>query len=222
MGSIHAERNISKTFSKILLRKPYRCDKRLIKGGIIEPQRQIRQESRHTMKRNIPLMSEEQVLKHLGKKDFRSLDKKTTIEFVSSINQMDPQVALGIIEKFPEIAQFGLNIAKEQTEQLKAALASNDESVKAQYEQTKMVAEVLKSVVENENSTPEERIEAMRGLNDVIEHNERIDKRNKDFLIKIIRNGAIGLGSVAVLVLGAIGLNSRGSLPDFSDRLEDE
>lgn len=85
-----------------------------------------------------------------------------------------------------------------------------------------MVAEVLKSVVENENSTPEERIEAMRGLNDVIEHNERIDKRNKDFLIKIIRNGAIGLGSVAVLVLGAIGLNSRGSLPDFSDRLEDE
>lgn len=167
-------------------------------------------------------MSEEQVLKYLGKKDFRSLDKKTTIEFVSSINQMDPQVALGIIEKFPEIAQFGLNIAKEQTEQLKAVLASNDESVRAQYEQTKMVADVLKGIVENKNSTPEERIEAMRGLNDVIQSNERIDKRNKDFFIRIIRNGAIGLASVAVVVLGAVGLNSRGSLPDFSDRLDDE
>ncbi len=169
-----------------------------------------------------PLMSEAEVLKRLGKKDWRTLDKKTTIEFVSSINQMDPQVALGIIEKFPEIATFGLNVAKEQTEQLRAVLASNDESVRAQYEQTKMVASVLQSVVENENSTAEERIEAMKGLNEVLEHNERIDKRNKEFFIKLIRNGAIGLGSVALVVLGAIGLNARGSLPDFSDRLEED
>ena len=174
------------------------------------------------MKHDNRLLSEEQVLKHLGIKDFRSLDKKTTIEFVSSINQMDPQVALGIIEKFPEIAQFGLNIAKEQTEQLKAVLASNDESVRVQYEQTKMVADVLKTVVENENSTPEERIEAMKGLNDVIEHNERIDKRNKEFLIKVLRSGAMALGFVALGVLGAIGLNARGSLPDLSDELDED
>lgn len=174
------------------------------------------------MKHDNRLLSEEQVLKHLGIKDFRSLDKKTTIEFVSSINQMDPQVALRIIEKFPEIAQFGLNIAKEQTEQLKAVLASNDESVRVQYEQTKMVADVLKTVVENENSTPEERIEAMKGLNDVIEHNERIDKRNKEFLIKVLRSGEMVLGLVALGVLGAIGLNGRGSLPDLSDELDED
>ena len=82
--------------------------------------------------------------------------------------------------------------------------------------------EVLKSVVVNEQSTPDERIEAMRGLNTVIEHNEKIDKRNKEFLLKVLGRGLIGVCGVAMMVLGAMGLNSRGSIPDFSDRLDEK
>lgn len=160
------------------------------------------------------LTSEEEVLRRIGAKDFRSLNKKAIIEFVSSIDQMDPQVALAIIEKFPEIAQFGLNIAKEQTEQLRAILTSNDESVRAQYELTKMVAGILQDVLENKDSTPEERIEAMRGLDNVLAHNERIDKRNKKFLGKLFGMGLAGLAGIAAVVFGAIGLSSKGSLPE--------
>lgn len=168
------------------------------------------------------LSSEEEVLRRIGAKDFRSLNKKAIIEFVSSIDQMDPQVALAIIEKFPEIAQFGLNVAKEQTEQLRAVLASNDESVRAQYEQTKMVATILQGVLDNESSTPEERIEAMRGLDNVLAYNERIDKRNKKFLGKVFGT-VLAFGTViATIVFGAIGLSSKGSLPDHDDEDHDD
>ena len=39
------------------------------------------------------LMSEKEVLQKLGIPDFRHLSKKTAVQFISSIPQMDPEVA---------------------------------------------------------------------------------------------------------------------------------
>ena len=45
------------------------------------------------------LLSEEDVKHMLGIENFRQLDKKTTIEFISSISQMDPEVAVKALPK---------------------------------------------------------------------------------------------------------------------------
>ena len=174
-------------------------------------------------KRKGPLLkSEKEVLRHLGAKDFRSLSKESIIRFVSSIDRMDPQVALGIIDKYPEIAQSGLNIAKEQTSQLKAILESNDKSVRAQYDQTKRVADILDNVLKNENSTPEERIEAIKGLENVLKCNEHIDKRNKNFLLRLFGMGAAALLTLLAAVFGVIGLSTKSSLSELDDDENDK
>ena len=59
------------------------------------------------------LMSEKEVLQKLGIPDFRHLSKKTAVQFISSIPQMDPEVAKKALDQFPELANMALGIAKE-------------------------------------------------------------------------------------------------------------
>ena len=55
------------------------------------------------------LMSENDVKSMLGISDFRSISKDQIIQFVSSIPDMDKEVAIKCIEQFPEFEKFSNN-----------------------------------------------------------------------------------------------------------------
>lgn len=65
------------------------------------------------MSKEKKLLSESDVLNKIGAKDFRSWNKQQIIEFVSSIPDMDKEVAIKCIEQFPEFKEQSTQIIKE-------------------------------------------------------------------------------------------------------------
>ena len=65
------------------------------------------------MSRGKKLLSEADVLNKIGAKDFRSWNKQQIVEFVSSIPDMDREVAIKCIEQFPEFKEQSIQIVKE-------------------------------------------------------------------------------------------------------------
>ncbi len=65
------------------------------------------------MRKRNQLLSEADVLKKIGAKDFRSWNKQQIVEFVSSIPDMDKEVAIKCIEQFPEFREQSTQIVKE-------------------------------------------------------------------------------------------------------------
>ena len=51
------------------------------------------------------LLSEQQVLRKLGIKDFRNMTKAKVIHLASMLDKMDPEVAKKALEQFPEFAK---------------------------------------------------------------------------------------------------------------------
>ena len=58
------------------------------------------------------LLSEEEVKKQLGINDFRNINKKQIIEFVSSIPEMSKEVAIKCIEQFPDFMSNSVAIVE--------------------------------------------------------------------------------------------------------------
>lgn len=167
------------------------------------------------------LMSESEVLKKLGAKDFRSLSKKNVIEFISlaSLDKIDPKVATAIIDQFPNVLRMAGDLANKQVESFRIAIDSEDKSVAKQYEHSEMVAGIFRSVIENPSTSSEERLEAMKGLNSVLSHDVGIDKRHKNFLLKF---GGMCVGGICVIAgtaLGVLGVSSKfhTELPDLGE-----
>ena len=57
-------------------------------------------------KKSKKLMSEEDVKKALNVKDFRSLSKDKIMDFVSIIPNIDKEIAISIINQFPNYAKL--------------------------------------------------------------------------------------------------------------------
>lgn len=163
------------------------------------------------------LLSEQDVKRMLGIESFRQLDKKTTIEFISSISKMDPEVAVKAFEQFPEFGKIALGFAKETRETIASAFEASDKSSAAAISSVDTLIAVLSKELDKGELTMEERkhiIDTLSKLSDVIKD---INKGNQ----KLIRDslaifatitGAVLLGAVAIL-----GGNGRVQLPDFSD-----
>lgn len=163
------------------------------------------------------LLSEEDVKRMLGIENFRQLDKKTTIEFISSISQMDPEVAVKALEQFPELGKIALGIAKENREALVAAFEANDKSSAAALASIDSIIAALSKELDKDELTTEERKLIIDTLSKLAAEIKDIHKSNQKFFqgnlaIFATITGAVVLGAIAVL-----GGNGRIQLPDFSD-----
>ena len=163
------------------------------------------------------LLSEEDVKRMLGIENFRQLDKKTTIEFISSISQMDPEVAVKALEQFPELGKISLEIAKENREALVAAFEANNKSSAAALASIDSIINALTKELDKDELTAEERRLIIETLSKLADEINDIHKRNQKFFQV---NLAIFLSILSVITLGAtavLGGNGRVQLPDFSD-----
>src|SRR5574344_960676 len=73
-------------------------------------------------------VSEEQVKKALQIDSFRNLSKDKIMEFASLIPHMDKDVAIAIINQFPEYAESSRNMIKQYNVMCDKVLQSNDDS----------------------------------------------------------------------------------------------
>ena len=127
------------------------------------------------------LLSEEDVKHMLGIENFRQLDKKTTIEFISSISQMDPEVAVKALEQFPELGKIALGIAKENREALVAAFEANDKSSAAALASIDSIIAALSKELDKDELTTEERKLIIDTLSKLAAEIKDIHKSNQKF-----------------------------------------
>lgn len=165
------------------------------------------------------LMSEEDVKKMLGIKDFRHLSKNQVIKFISSIQQMDPQVAMKIIEQFPEVANMALGLAKEYREGLQAGIDANEKSYKDAAASIDAVIATLTVELSKEDITPEERLQIVKILGDLPELKVKMHKDDQAFILKAL---TIFAGVITVLGAGAIAVLGANSSVEFPQQTDDD
>ena len=158
------------------------------------------------LKRNY--MSEEEVKQALDITDFRSLSKEKIMEFVSIIPKVDKEVAMSIINQFPNYSDMAKEMVGGMLNLCDNALQDASVGRKDVIGSYKIVLETLKAELEDGKLTPKER---KRITDDMIAVAEKIDNVNdkhhifvKDIITKV--GGTVaGVLLVGVAILGAIG-----------------
>lgn len=160
------------------------------------------------MKKNY--MSEDEVKKALNISDFRSLSKEKIMEFVSIIPKVDKEVAMSIINQFPNYVDMAKNMVGGMMHLCDEALQDAKIGRKDVIESYRMVLETLKEQLNDEKLTVEERNKI---TDDMIAVAEKIDTVNdkhqifvKDILTKV---GSVTLGVVVLGVAILGGLNNN-------------
>ncbi len=159
---------------------------------------------------NKNFMSEDEVKKALNISDFRSLSKEKIMEFVSIIPKIDKEVAMSIINQFPNYVDMAKNMVGGMIHLCDEVLQDAKIGRKDVIESYRMVLETLKEQLNDEKLTVEEKNKI---TNDMIAVAEKIDAVNdkhqifvKDILKKV-GNVALGVVILGVAILG--GLNNK-------------
>lgn len=162
------------------------------------------------MKKNY--MSEEEVKEVLEISDFRSLSKEKIMEFVSIIPKVDKEVAIAIINQFPDYVDLAKNMVGSMMKLCDNVLQDSRIGKKEVIESYRLVLETLRDRLANERLTLKERNKI---TDDMIEIAEKIDMANdkhnlfaKDVL-KRIGNVTLGVVVLGAAILG--GTNNRGN-----------
>lgn len=161
-------------------------------------------------------MNEMELKKALDIDNFRQLSKNKILQFASSLDKLNPEVAKKIIEQFPEFSGTMLNIVNDYKETLQALISQNNDSLKNTYDGYNKILDSLKNVLSNDNLSFEERKWVIEQMKELAEKMDAKDSENKTFLIKMA-----GIAGAIVVTAGAIlasvlGGNSSGGIKTSS------
>ena len=157
------------------------------------------------------LISAAEVKKALNIESFRNMSKDKIIEFVSLIPNMDKDVAIKIIEQFPEYANFATNMITQLKSMCDNAIESNSESQKDVIEAYKKILDNLAELLNKEGITSEERADITDKMLVVADRISLKDTEYKAFLINAIKTVALYAGGVLLLAAAILGVNTRGT-----------
>lgn len=154
-------------------------------------------------------LSEKQVLKKLGIKDFRHLSKDSVMSFASMLPDMDPEVAMKALEQFPDFAKTILDTMKEYKGSIDKAMEKGSESVKQSYAAYKAVMDALEKSLEDGELSFDERMEILKRMDAVADKVSLKDKEHKKFIVQnLAMLGTFALVGVGVLA-AALGGNTK-------------
>ena len=151
------------------------------------------------------ILTEEDVKEKLGVVDFRSISKSKIIEFVSMIPNVDKDVALAIINQFPNYSNMANDMSNKLIELCDNAIKSDENSHKDAIEGYKVVLFSLKEQINNESLTEESRDKINTQMIDIADKIAAKDTERKQMIKSIIETGGkitLGVLSLGVIVLG--------------------
>lgn len=154
-------------------------------------------------------LTEKEVLKKLGISDFRHLSKNNVVQFASMLSEMNPEVAKKAIEQFPNFAMVCKDAFSQYGKTLKKAMESNKEGAKEAYASYKTIMDVLSKLASKEDISFEERKYYLEQMKEIAEKVNEFNKRDKDFLLKIVGVTGITVLSVVVICASLLGGSSN-------------
>ena len=158
------------------------------------------------------IMSEEDVKKALNISDFRFLSKEKIMEFISIIPKVDKEVAISIINQFPNYADMVKDMIGGMLKLCDNALQDAKAGRKDVIESYRVVLETLKEELNKGDLSVEDR---KRITDDMISVAEKIDAVNDKYLeflkdtLKTVGGTIVGVVVVGVAILGAIDNNQN-------------
>lgn len=149
------------------------------------------------------LTTEQEVLDKFGWKDFRNMNSKDLVKFVSSLPDMDREVAIKCIEQFPEFTKYGNKIVEILTKNYEHTVKVNKDLADEVIQAYKEILDSLKKELRKRNLTPEDRARITEEMVDIADRIAAIDQNHQHFHELIVK-AASTVGMFAIAAAGAL------------------
>ena len=151
------------------------------------------------------LLSDEQVKKALEIDSFRNLSKAKVTEFISSIPMMDKDVAISVVNQFPQYATTASEMVNQLQTMCKNLLESNQDTGKEVIGSYKNILDNCSLLLSKENISDETKLEITKTMVLVADKIAEYDRDNKIFLTETRRDFVATVGGLAICALMILG-----------------
>ena len=151
--------------------------------------------------------NEDELKKALEIDTWKNLSRDKLIKFVAMMPDMDKELALKVVEQFPEFKRFvsdALDVIEKRHE---STLSHNKQSQEIFYQGTREIREILKRELENDNLTWDQRKFIIEKLMEAAHLEFAKDSENKRFLDSMF--GKVTLVAGAAIAVGAAVLGGK-------------
>lgn len=166
-------------------------------------------------------VSEDAVKRALKIDSFRNLSKDKIMQFASMIPYMDKEVAIAIINQFPEFADFGKTTISSYMQMCDNILKDNKENQTVVIRSYQTILDALSKRMEIESITKEDRKAITEDMITVADKIALADLQNKKFLDRLGTKVLWGLLIGTAIIGAGIGVHSAigdaGQIPQLED-----
>lgn len=146
------------------------------------------------------LLTEQNVLRKLGIEDFRQLNKEKSIQFISMLDKMEPEVAKTALEQFPEFSNISKEILSGYKNTLDKGIESNNASIKRVYDNYNAIILSLQKELERTDLSFDEKVYIFEQMKDIACKIDNKDSENKKWIKGMaVVGGVIALAGIVVL-----------------------
>lgn len=171
-------------------------------------------------------VSEEAVKRALKIDSFRNLSKDKIMQFASIIPYMDKEIAIAIINQFPEFADFGKTVISNYIQMCNNILEKATESQAQVIHGYQTILDALARRMDVESITEEERKSITEDMILVADRIAQADLQYKKFLDRLGTKVLWGVLGVVAIIGAGIGVHSaigdKGELPQLADNDDDK
>lgn len=149
-------------------------------------------------------LTKEQVKKLFGVTSFRELSTEKAFNVANKLSELRPEVAMKVLEQFPECARTIVNLAKGEVEAAKDAMEQGDKVNQRQVDSLGRIIGIIESQLQNEELVFDERLKLNEQVIEVAKLLDKANERQHDhiqFVLDKVLKGLFGLGCLAVCVL---------------------
>lgn len=151
--------------------------------------------------------TEAEIMKVLEIDTWRNLSKDKMLQFASLVPEMDKEIALKVIEQFPEFRLFGIDTLNVLEKEHTSTLLANHESQTEVHNAYREVRGILSGELKRDDLAPEDRMIIIDKVIQTADQEFAKDSENKRFLDTLFGKAAMAGG--AVMTLGLVVLGGR-------------
>lgn len=168
------------------------------------------------MKKLVNKDPEKVFLSYFGYDDGRNIKMKDMVGLFSTLNEMEPEVAMKVIDQFPELAKTSVAMAKQFCEISFDALKKNDESTKNTLMVLQRAIDAITETMKSELASEEDKKHYANLLLEIARLVVDVNKSNQQFLLKALSVSGKCIGGFLLITVAILGVGGNFKLPPSS------
>ncbi|MEU2517640.1 hypothetical protein ABZ732_02485 [Streptomyces pseudogriseolus] len=149
--------------------------------------------------------NEAEIMHALGIDTWRHLSKEKMIRFAAMMPDMDTEVAMKIVEQFPEFRKFATDAFGAIEKAHEATLADGRHSLDQVYQALRQNREIFERELQRDDLTWEQRKHLLKLIQETARLASQKDTEHKRHGGDLLKKTMLGVGSVAALAVVFVG-----------------